>query len=150
MKIQNYTFEMPICEAYLKGSMKKNPTPFSIKMNQMLIAGNLFALILNDHFRNVLRYTYHNKWFILFICAKSKHMTVYFMKDKTEPLDKLKLYKKEFLDMYGYKTKILQCDHDKLFVDKVLKKFCLVSSCFQWSGRTCNAIDYGQGNYYYG
>jgi len=86
-------FEMPFCEACLKGRMKKDPTPSSITDKSNVDCLEIICSDIKGPFPK--RSTYHNKWFILFICAKSKHMTVYFMKDKTEALDKLKLYKKE-------------------------------------------------------
>jgi hypothetical protein len=119
-------FQMPYCEACLKGKMKTDSTPSSITNKSDVNCLEIICSDIKGPFPK--RSIYHNKWFILFVCAKSKHKTVYFMKNKTETLEKLMLYKKEFPDMFGYTMKVLQCDQDKMFVDKELKKFCLDNS----------------------
>jgi hypothetical protein len=55
----------------------------------------------------------------MFVCAKTNNMlAVYFMKDKSDTLEKLKLFKLEYPDVFRYKMKVLQCDEDKKFTEK--------------------------------
>jgi hypothetical protein len=116
-------YEMPVCMTCLKGRMKVDTTTKSETDKSNI--ENL-QIICTDIKGPLPKYSIHkNKWFILFVCAKTNFMAVYFMKDKTETLEKLKLFKLEYPDMFGYKMKTLQCDQDKMFTENELKKWCV-------------------------
>jgi hypothetical protein len=103
--------------------MKVDPTPKSKTDKSKL---EKLEIICSDLKGPMPKLSIHkNKWFIIFVCAKTKFITVYFMKDKTETLEKLQQFKLEYPDMFGHKMKVFQCDEDKMFVEKELKKWCI-------------------------
>jgi len=116
-------FEMPICFTCLKGKMKVDATPKSTTDKSKI---DKLEIICSDLKGPMPKFSMHkNKWFIIFVCAKTKFITVLFMKDKTETLEKLQQFKLEYPDMFGHKMKVFQCDEDKMFVEKELKKWCI-------------------------
>ena len=115
---------------------KKIPRHLLLLINQMLIAWKLFALTFPK------RFTYH----------KNGLYSLYVRSPNTWQFILWNYTRKNFQKCTDIKTKFCDVrDHDKMYVDKVLKKFCLENSIkLQWSVRARNAINYGQGNYYYG
>ena len=122
--IKNY--EMPVCITCMKGRMKVDATPKSETDKSEIESLQIICTDLKGPFPKLS--IHKNKWFIMFVCAKTNYMAVYFMKNKTETLEKLKLFKLEYPDMFGYKMKVLQCDEDKMFTEKELKEWC-VKNC---------------------
>jgi hypothetical protein len=117
------SFEMPICFSCMKGRMRKDPTPASITNKKDL---QVLEIICSDLKGPIpKRSLYHNKWFILFVCAKSNYIVVYFMKGKTETLENLQKFKQEYPDMIEKRFKILQADEDTMYLEKNLREWCL-------------------------
>jgi transposase InsO family protein len=116
-------FEMPVCFTCLQGRMKTEPTPKTLTNKDNLKNLEIICTDLKGPFPT--QSVHHNKWFILFVCAKTNFIVVYFMKKKSETLRKLRKFKLEFPDLFDYKIKTLQCDEDKMFVDKDVKSWCL-------------------------
>jgi hypothetical protein len=116
-------FEMPICFTCLRGKMKTDTTPLSISDKEEL---KNFEIICSDIKGPFSKKSVHkNKWFIIFVCAKTNYMVTYPMFSKKQTLEKLIEFKLEYPDMNNCIMKNFQCDEDKMYVAKDLKNWCL-------------------------